>query len=76
MSAYHGFEEKNSRKKTQVFMFYVFFQNWKGDQWGIQDIPERHINSQSGCANLLFCVFLAENTMKMKEFGPPMEMSS
>ena len=27
-------------------------------------------NSQSGCANLLFCKFVAENCMKMKEFGP------
>ena len=27
-------------------------------------------NSQDGCANLLFCNFLAENCIKMKEFGP------
>ena len=27
-------------------------------------------NSQSGCANLLFFKFVAENCMKMKEFGP------
>ena len=27
-------------------------------------------NSQSECANLLFCKFFAENYMKMKEFGP------
>ena len=27
-------------------------------------------NSQSGCANLLFCKFVAENCMKMKEFEP------
>ena len=26
-------------------------------------------NSQSGCANLLFCNFFAENCMRMKEFG-------
>ena len=26
-------------------------------------------NSQSGCANLLFWKFLAENRLKMKEFG-------
>ena len=27
------------------------------------------VNSQSGCASLLFCKFLAENWMKMKELG-------
>ena len=27
-------------------------------------------NSQRRCANLLFCKFVAENCMKMKEFGP------
>ena len=26
--------------------------------------------SKSGCANLLFCIFFAENCMEMKEFGP------
>ena len=29
----------------------------------------RSANSQSGCANLLFCIFFAENGLKMKEFG-------
>ena len=39
-------------------------------QWRIQDFPEGSANSQSGCANLLFCNYFAENCMKMKEFGP------
>ena len=30
----------------------------------------RGTNSQSGCVNQLFSTFLAENCMKMKEFGP------
>ena len=38
-------------------------------QWRIHDFPERGANSQSGCANLLFCKLFAENCMKMKEFG-------
>ena len=38
--------------------------------WWIQDFPEGDANSQSGCANLLFCKFFAENSMKMNEFGP------
>ena len=39
-------------------------------QWWIQDFPEGGANPQSGCANLLFRKFFAENCMKMKEFGP------
>ena len=39
-------------------------------QWRIQDFPKKGANSQSGCANLLFCKFFAENCMKMKEIGP------
>ena len=40
-------------------------------QWRIQDFPGGGgANSQSGCANLLFCKFFAENCMKMKESGP------
>ena len=39
-------------------------------QWRIQDFPKKGANSQSGCANLLFCKFFAENCRKMKEFGP------
>ena len=39
-------------------------------QWRIQDFPEGGTNSQSGCTDLLFCNFFAENCMKMKEFGP------
>ena len=39
-------------------------------QWRIQDFPEWGANSQSGCANLLFCKFFVENCMRMKEFGP------
>ena len=39
-------------------------------QWGIQDFLEGGANSQSGCANLIFYNFLAENCKKMKEFGP------
>ena len=27
-------------------------------------------NAKSGCYNLLFCKFFADNCMKMKEFGP------
>ena len=38
-------------------------------QWRIQNFPGG-TNSQRGCANLLFCKFLAENCIKMKEFGP------
>ena len=42
----------------------------KPDQWRIQDFPGVGAsNSQSGCANLLFCRFCAENCIKMKEFG-------
>ena len=28
------------------------------------------VNSRTGCANLLFCNFVAENCKKMKEFEP------
>ena len=40
----------------------AFFLGWGGDT-----------NSQSGCANLIFYNFFAENCMKMKEFGPDRE---
>ena len=30
-------------------------------------------NSQEQYTNLLFCIFLAENCMKMKEFGPHLD---
>ena len=36
---------------------------WVGLQWRIQDFPQERANSQSGCANLLFCIFFAENCM-------------
>ena len=32
--------------------------------------PQGGANSQSVCANLLFCKFFAKHCMKMKEFGP------
>ena len=44
---------------------YIFNSNIK---WRIQDFPEESANPQSGCVNLLFCKFLAENCIKMKEF--------
>ena len=34
------------------------------------DFPESGANSPSGCADLLFYNFFAENCMKMKEFEP------
>ena len=40
------------------------------NQWRIQHFTEWGDNSQSGCANLLFCNFFAKNCMEMKEFGP------
>ena len=43
----------------------------RSEQCRIEDFPEGVANSQSGCANLLFCNFFAKNYMKMKEFGPP-----
>ena len=30
---------------------------WMGLQWRIQDLPQERANSQSGCANLLICIF-------------------
>ena len=58
------------RLKTNINRFLKMIR-WKTVllQWRIQDIPEKGTNSQSGCANLLFYNFFAENCIKMKEFG-------
>ena len=64
-----------NRNPTQTETHYQY---WHYDiivklrPWRIQDFPDGRggASSQSGCTNWLFCKFLAENGMKMEEFGP------
>ena len=40
------------------------------NQWRIQDFPEWRANSQSRCANLLFCNFWTKIEWKLKNLDP------
>ena len=62
--------EKIRRNKKWIALLQKRRIFYEGFQWRIQDFPQGSANSKSGCANLLFCKFVVENCMKMKEFGP------
>ena len=42
-----------------------------GCQWRIHNFPGGDTNRQSGCVNILFCNFVAEKCMKMKQIWTP-----